>query len=234
MKKAIVLSSGGVDSTTCIGLAIEKFGIENVSTVSVYYGQRHSKELECAKDIAEYYKLDHRVIDLSNTGIFDDSNCSLLKHSTANITYKSYAEQMIDNGIVNTYVPFRNGLILSAVVALALSLYPDDTISVYLGIHADDVVNSAYADCSIEFSEYMNKAVLAGTYNKVELVSPLVTFNKSQVVAEGLRLNVPYGLTWSCYEGGDKPCGKCATCLDREKAFRENGVKDPIYEIYKN
>lgn len=235
MERAVVLSSGGVDSTTCVGLAVEKFGRDKVSTVSVYYGQRHDKELDCAKRIAEYYRVDHYVIDLSNTGIFDNSNCSLLKHSTDAVEYKSYAEQVRDNVVVNTYVPFRNGLILSAVASFALSLYPNDDISVYLGIHADDVVNSAYADCSIEFSKYMNKAVLTGTYNKVRLVSPLVSFNKSQVVAEGLRVGVPYELTWSCYEGGDKPCGKCATCLDREKAFKDNGVEDPAYaEVYKD
>ena len=237
MERAIVLSSGGVDSTTCVGLAIEKFGKDSVSTVSVYYGQRHNKELECAEKIAKYYNVPHHVIDLSNTGIFNNSNCSLLAHSTDTIKHKSYAEQIFSDGdtIVNTYVPFRNGLILSAVAALALSLYPQDDISIYLGIHADDVVNNAYADCSVEFAEYMNKAVSFGTYNKVKLLSPLVTFNKSQVVAEGLRLGVPYELTWSCYEGGDKPCGKCATCLDREKAFKDNGVEDPAYaEVYKD
>ena len=236
MKKAVVLSSGGIDSTTCVGLAVEKFGVDNVITVSVYYGQRHNKELECAEKVAKYYNLDHKLIDLSNTGIFDISNCSLLQHSTDIIEHKSYGDQIAnnENGIVNTYVPFRNGLILSAVAALSMSLYPNDTIDVYLGIHADDVVNNAYADCSVEFSKYMNKAVSLGTYNRVKLVSPLVTFTKSQVVKEGLRLGVPYELTWSCYEGGDVPCGKCATCLDREKAFKNNGVEDPASGIYKN
>ena len=129
--KALVLSSGGVDSTTCISIAVDKLGKENVSTVSVFYGQKHSKELECAEKIAEHYGLKHYVLDLS--GILKYSNCSLLSHSTEEIKHKSYAEQIAEDGegMVSTYVPFRNGLMLSAVAALAVSIYPDDEVEIY-------------------------------------------------------------------------------------------------------
>ena len=226
-KKAIVLSSGGVDSTTCVGLAVMEYGDVNTSTVSVFYGQKHKKEIECARKVAEYYNLEHYELDLSN--ILQYSNCSLLEKSTEAIIHKSYAQQIAENGEgkVSTYVPFRNGLMLSAVAALAQSIYPDDEVHVFLGPHADDAAGNAYADCSIAFTDAMNKAINIGTYGKVILEAPLVNMNKAQVVETGLGIHVPYELTWSCYEGGDRPCGTCGTCIDRANAFKANGVEDP-------
>lgn len=225
--KAVVLSSGGVDSTTCLGIAIEKFGVENVVSLSCYYGQKHDKELECATKIAEYYGIPHYQLDLST--IFANSNCSLLKHSSEEVAKGSYYQQLrnLNGGIVSTYVPFRNGLMLSAVASFALGLFPEDNISIYIGAHADDAAGNAYADCSGSFIGAIKKAIKIGTYNKVTVEAPLVRLNKANVVFKGLELKVPYQLTWSCYEGGDKPCGKCGTCIDRANAFRLNGVEDP-------
>ena len=226
--KAVVLNSGGVDSTTCVGIAVDKYGYENVTTLSVYYGQKHSKELECAKQIAKYYNVAHYEVDLSTVMQF--SNCPLLKQSNEKIQHKSYAEQIAENGegMVKTYVPFRNGLLLSAVAALAVSLYPHDEVEIYYGAHADDAAGSAYADCSPEFAEAIGKAILIGTYNKVHLVAPLINLNKAGVVKIGLELNVPYELTWSCYEGEEIACGTCGTCIDRQNAFIANKCLDPI------
>lgn len=230
MKKAIVLSSGGVDSTTCVGIAVKDVGSENVSTVSVFYGQKHNKELECADKVAEFYNVKHYVLDLSN--VLQYSNCSLMKNSTEDIPMMSYAEQIEKNGEgkVSTYVPFRNGLMLSAVAALAQSIYPDDDVDIYLGAHADDAAGRAYADCSEEFTSAMNTAIVIGTYGKVRVVAPLVNLNKAGVVKLGLSIDVPYKYTWSCYSGGDKPCGHCGTCIDRAKAFEANGISDPALE----
>lgn len=229
-KKALVLSSGGVDSTTCIGIAVNEVGSENVSTVSVFYGQKHNKELDCAEKVANFYGLKHYVLDLSN--VLQYSNCSLMKNSTENIPLMSYADQIKENGEgkVSTYVPFRNGLMLSAVAALAQSIYPDDDVDIYLGAHADDAAGRAYADCSEEFTSAMNTAIVIGTYGKVRVVAPLVNMNKAEVVKTGLTLNVPYKLTWSCYAGGDKRCGKCGTCIDRAAAFAANHVHDPALD----
>lgn len=229
--KAIVLSSGGVDSTTCIGLAVDEFGKDNVSTVSFFYGQKHDKELVCAQKIADYYGVGHYVIDLS--AIMKYSNCSLLQHSTDDIKHKSYADQIAEDGegMVSTYVPFRNGLMLSSVAALAVSLYPKEDVAIYIGAHADDAAGNAYADCSKAFTDAMEAAIGIGTYDKVHVVAPLVEKNKADVVKTGLKINVPYELTWSCYEGGDKPCGECGTCIDRAKAFEANGVSDPALEV---
>lgn len=225
--KALILTSGGVDSTTCLAIAIDKYGKENVSSLSVYYGQKHEKELECARKVSEYYDVKHYEIDLSS--IMQFSNCSLLKKSSEDIEYGSYADQLnkSNNLPLDTYVPFRNGLFISAVTSLALSIYPNEQVNIYCGIHSDDS-GSAYPDCSTEFNEAMREAVYYGSGKLVDLVSPLVKLKKKDVVKWGLELKVPFELTWSCYEGNDEACGKCATCIDRLKAFEANGVKDPI------
>lgn len=231
--KALVLNSGGVDSTTCVGIAVDKLGPANVSTVSIFYGQKHVKELQCAKKIAEYYDLLHYELDLS--GILKFSDCPLLANSTKEIKHESYVDQIAKNGegMVATYVPFRNGLMLSSVAALAMSIYPDEEVEIYLGAHADDAAGQAYADCSKDFTDAMYQAISIGTYGKVKVVAPLVAMNKAQVVNVGWGLHVPYELTWSCYEGGEKQCGTCGTCIDRINAFAINGIKDPVaYETH--
>ena len=227
-RKALVLNSGGADSTTCVGIVVNSEKYSEVATVSVMYGQKHSKELKCAQNVADHYHLNHYELDLSSVLRF--SNCSLLKDSTEHISEKSYVEQIAENGEgkVSTYVPFRNGLMLSAVAALAQSIWPDDEVDILLGAHADDAAGRAYADCSEEFTSAMNTAIVIGTYGKVRVVAPLVNMNKSEVIGTGLKLSVPYHLTWSCYQGGRKACGRCGTCIDRLNAFHANGVKDPI------
>ena len=227
LRKALVLNSGGADSSTCVGIAVNDIYSE-VATVSVLYGQKHSKELECAKKIAEFYGLKHYELDLSSVMKF--SNCSLLAGSTEEIPEKSYAEQIAENGEgrVSTYVPYRNGLMLSAVASLAQSIWPDDDVDIVLGAHADDAAGRAYADCSEEFTSAMNTAIVIGTYGKVKVSAPLVNMNKAEVIGTGLKLGVPYRYTWSCYEGREKACGKCGTCIDRLAAFHANGVEDPI------
>lgn len=227
MKKAIVLSSGGVDSTTCLSLAVDRLGAENVVTASIFYGQKHKKEIEAARKVADYYHVKHYEFDLSQ--IFQYSNCSLLENSTEEIVHESYADQIKENGIgkVSTYVPFRNGLMLSTAASLAASLFEEDDVDIYIGAHADDAAGEAYADCSEPFLKSMNDAISIGTYGKVHLVFPFADKNKAGVVATGLALKTPYELTWSCYEGKDRPCGTCGTCIDRAAAFAANGVKDP-------
>mgnify|MGYP005887310683 CR=1 FL=1 len=226
--KVLVLSSGGLDSTTCVGMAVDKYGKENVITASIFYGQKHSKELECAKKVAEYYGVKHIEKDIST--VMDYSDCSLLKKSTKEIKHKSYAEQIAEDGEgrVETYVPFRNGLMLSVATAIADSLFPKQEVEIYYGAHADDVAGRAYADCSIEFAEAISKAINIGTYGNIKVVAPLINMNKSGVVKTGLELKVPYELTWSCYEGGEKQCGTCGTCIDRKNAFKSNGIEDPV------
>lgn len=221
--KCIVLSSGGVDSSTCVSMAINQYGAENVATVTIYYGQTLKKEIESARKLADYYKLAHYEFNLSE--IFKFSNCTLLEHSSQEIVEESYEEQYDPKGIITSYVPFRNGLMLSVVATLAQSLYPKEECVIMLGNHASDF---AYADCSEAFTNKMSEAVAEGTYGLVHFVSPLVNMTKTEVVKNGLELGTPYGLTWSCYEGKEKACGKCGSCIDRRQAFINNGTIDPI------
>ena len=197
--KALVLFSGGVDSTTCLAEVIGKYGKDEVLALSVSYGQKHSKELEVSKRIADHYGVRYKRLDLAQ--IFADSDCSLLQGSESDIPKESYAEQLkkTDGKPVSTYVPFRNGLFLASAASIA-----------------NDAINSA---------------IYIGSGKQLRVIAPFVELNKADVVARGLELNVPYELTWSCYEGGDKPCGKCGTCLDRAAAFRANGINDPALEV---
>ena len=187
--KVLVLLSGGVDSSTCLALAKEKYG-DNVLALSMFYGQKHSKELQAAQAVADFYHVELLQMDLAK--IFAHSSCSLLQGSQENVPHEYGCNE------------------------------------IYYGPHADDAAGNAYPDCSIEFNEAMNLAVYLGSGRKVRLVAPFVAKTKKEIVAEGLRLDVPYELTWSCYDGGEKPCHKCGTCIDREAAFAANGVIDPL------
>ena len=226
-QKALVLCSGGVDSTTLLAMAVERYGAENVFALSISYGQRHEKEIESAKAVAAYYGVEQRFLDLS--AIFVDSNCSLLAHSTDQVPEESYAEQLDEsNGApVSTYVPVRNGLFLSSAASMALSL---GASVLFYGAHHDDWAGDAYPDCSIEFVNAMNLAITQGTAGQLHMEAPFVSWSKADIVKCGLELDVPYELTWSCYEGGERPCGKCGTCIDRNRAFEANGMRDPLLD----
>ena len=232
--KALVLSSGGCDSTTLVSLAVKNHGAENVITASLYYGQKHDKELKCAQAVADYYHVRHIEEDISSVMKYAGDVCTLMKDSKENIPLESYAEQIEKNGEgrVSSYVPFRNGLFLSIAAAYADSLFPGEEVEVYYGAHADDAAGQAYADCSPEFAEAMDRAISIGTYEKIHVLRPLIHLNKAEVVKLGLELGTPYQLTTSCYNGGEKACGKCGTCIDRINAFKANHIVDPIpYEI---
>lgn len=227
--KALVLLSGGIDSTTCLALAVEQYGTENVLALSVSYGQKHDKEIRSARAAADYYGIPLRELDLA--ALFAGSGCALLKDNGIEIPKESYAEQLArtDGKPVSTYVPFRNGLFLASAASIALS---NGCGVIYYGAHSDDAAGNAYPDCSDAFNRAMNEAAFIGSGEQLRIEAPFIGKHKADVVAEGLRLNAPYHLTWSCYEGGDKPCGKCGTCRDRIAAFRANGVEDPVeYEV---
>lgn len=226
-QRALVLCSGGLDSTTLLARVIESYGSQNVVALAVQYGQKHVRELQSAQAVADYYGVPLKMIDVA--AIFADSSCSLLSHSDSEIPHESYDEQLSctqDALVVSTYVPFRNGLFLSCAASMALSL---ECSTLYYGAHHDDWAGDAYPDCSREFVEAMDSAIRLGSADQLHVEAPFVTWSKADIVAEGMRLGVPYELTWSCYEGGDEPCGKCATCIDRARAFEVNGLVDPLY-----
>lgn len=224
-RKALVLCSGGVDSTTLLAMAVREHGAGNVFALSISYGQKHMREIESAKAVAAYYGVEQRFLDLA--AIFSESDCSLLAHSDQDVPQASYAEQLEEAGgqPVSTYVPFRNGLFLASAASMALSL---GCSVMYYGAHHDDWAGNAYPDCSLEFVEAMASAVAQGTGGQLLLEAPFVMWNKAKIVARGLELGVPYELTWSCYEGRERPCGSCGTCRDRIAAFEANGATDPL------
>lgn len=220
----IVLFSGGLDSTTCLAEAIKIHGRENVIALSIYYGQKHRKEIEAAEKIVKYYGVKWEQLDLSY--IFAGSECSLLASSAEAIPDETYAEQLrkTDGKPVSTYVPFRNGLFLAAATSIAIA---KGCRAIYYGIHQDDAAGNAYPDCSEIFNQCMNLAIFFGSGQTVEIIAPFVDKTKADIVKRGIELGVPYELTWSCYKGEEKPCGVCGTCRDRARAFELNGIKDP-------
>lgn len=230
--KALVLFSGGLDSTVCLALAVKKYGAAEVAALSISYGQKHKKEIEASEKVAEFYGVEYRTLDLGE--IFKDSSCTLLEGAAEEIPHEEYSEQLKKTGgaPVSTYVPFRNGLFLSSAASVALSLGCSE---IYYGAHADDAAGNAYPDTSIAFNNAISEAIRLGSGNELQIVAPFIDKTKAEVVATGTSIGVPFELTWSCYEGNERACGVCGTCRDRIRAFAENGLKDPItYEGEEN
>lgn len=216
MTKAFVLLSGGLDSTVALALAMKE-NYDEVEAVSVDYGQRHIKELDCAREICGFYNIGQRICWL------EDMPKSMLTDPSRAIPNASYGDLPV--GVSPTYVPFRNGQLLSKVAALA-STYDGSSI-IYAGMHAEDAENDAYPDCTMHFLGAMAAAIYIGTYHKTRLNTPLVSMYKKDIVAMGINLGAPLHLTWSCYAGGEKHCGVCPTCRARWSAFYDSSVGDP-------
>lgn len=225
--RVLVLASGGLDSTCLLHKAVKEYGAENVYALNVYYGQKHHKEHDCFLWQLERLGIkNYESLDLSS--IFAGyKGCTLLQSSTEDIPHESYAEQLAKKpGVVSTYVPFRNGLFLSVAASIA---YQEGCDTIWYGAHADDAAGNAYPDCTEEFIQAMSRAIGEGTDFKVRLSGPWSQMNKAGVVAEGLKAGMTqedFEHTWSCYEGGDEPCGECGTCIDRKAALEANGLKN--------
>ncbi len=222
MSKAYVLLSGGVDSSTALAIANEDWD-GSVTGVGVIYGQRHTKELEQAEKVARYFGNEFITRDIgqfiSTGGLTDDA---------LDIPPVSYED--LPHGVSPTYVPFRNGTMLSLVAGMA-SVDPEAQ-AVYCGVHAEDGENWAYPDCTPEFMGGMANAIYIGTYHKVRLYTPLIFMKKHEIVTVGTRLGVAFEDTWSCYEGRELHCGVCPTCRARKQAFSIAELIDPtIYEV---
>lgn len=224
-KNAMVVFSGGIDSTTCLAMAIDLYGKERVKALSFTYGQKHSVELEHAKAIAKYYGVEHIIRDISDI-YKGNTTCKLLK-GNEEVEHTRYEDQTEANGhhAVDTYVPFRNGIMLAYAAAIAIE---KNCEVIYYGAHADDAEGNAYPDCSHAFNFAMNEAIREGTGGEVYIYDPIIDIRKNEVIARGLELNAPYHLSYSCYEGHKKPCGTCPSCRKRIESFLANGVTDPV------
>ena len=227
MARAYVLLSGGIDSSTCFYIALSQF--DEVVGVSVFYGQRHKRELEYARNLCDRSGMRHQVLNLS--GIIP--NTSLLTDATKEIPNISYSEI---EGLSPAYVPFRNGLMISAVASFAagewVQEHEDDTAvkdewAIFFGAHAEDAQNWAYPDCTPEFIGGMANAVWVGTDRTIRLHTPIEWLDKEAIIRLGESIGVDWAQTWSCYRGDDLHCGTCPTCRARREGFIKAEVKDP-------
>ena len=212
--KALVILSGGLDSTTALYWAIKEY--DEVETLTFNYGSKHNDiENEYAKKTCEKLGIKNTVIKI---GFINDYFKSDLLKSGGEVPEGDYSQE----NIKNTVVPFRNGIMLSIGAGFAES---NDCDVIILGNHSGD--HAIYPDCRPEFIENIEKAIYFGTDKHIKVVSPFCLKSKGDIVKIGNELGVDFSLTYSCYKGKEKHCGKCGTCRERKKSFELVGVKDP-------
>ena len=216
--KALVLLSGGQDSTTCLYWAIDRFGHGNVSAVSFDYGQRHRIELDCAAAIAEQAGVAHRCLPIDTfTALGGDAL------TDAGIAVKPEVDD--STGLPNTFVPGRNLIFLTYAAALAWQLGIANLVT---GVAQTDY--SGYPDCRAETLEALQQALRLGMESDVEIHAPLMHLSKKETVelARDLGGLEAMALTHTCYNGKRPPCGECPACVLRAKGFAEAGIEDPL------
>ncbi len=214
---AVCLVSGGMDSAVCAGIAAVDY---EVAFLHANYGQRtETRELTAFHALADHYKARARlVVDFAHLKAIGGT--SLLSNGPSVPVDGAPGAQ-----IPSTYVPFRNGLLLSVAAAWAEVL---GATRIFFGAVEQD--SSGYPDCRVEFIRAMTTAIQAGTKPETNIVieAPLVALSKGEIVRSGQHLNVPFALTWSCYTENDRACGRCESCHLRLKGFAEAGTRDPI------
>jgi len=212
---AIVLLSSGMDSAVCASIASQN---HRLAFLHFQYGQKaQEKELECFYKLVEFFKPEKfKVVELA---FFKDFGGSSLISDELEIPEKQ------EIGIPSTYVPFRNGVFLSIATAWAETI---EAKKIFIGVNEVDF--SGYPDCRKEFIEAFNQAIIKGTKpeTNIKIETPIINLTKKKIVELGLKLGTPFHLTWSCYRGGAKACGRCDSCRLRLKAFKEAGIEDPI------
>lgn len=188
---SIVLLSGGVDSTVALALTPNPVA----EAVTIDYGQTHRREIESAKQIAAHYNIPHTIITIKGLPL----KSALTGHSPIPETHAETPDA--------TYVPGRNTILLALAASRAETIGAQRIV---LGANADDA--AGYPDCRREYLEAFRDVLIAGTVNKVWVTAPLLHMTKKEILNRALELKVPVGLTWSCYRGGQQPCGRCGAC----------------------
>lgn len=214
-KKAVIIYSGGLDSTVLLHELNRVYGPKNVLALTFNYQSKHNKEeTKMAKKNCKHLGIEHRVINISQ----------ISKHLKSNLLLKGgkiprghYEEATMKK----TVVPFRNGIMLSIACGIAESF---GAKTVAIANHAGD--HAVYPDCRATFIEAMNEAMAYGTYEGVNILSHFKNSSKAEIVCYGKGLNVKFENTYSCYEGAKIQCGECSTCFERREAFALAGVKD--------
>lgn len=217
-QSVVVIYSGGMDSFTLLHLARAQG--RTVHALSFNYGQRHVRELDYARHVCAELNIDHRVVDitaihqlLQGSSLIDD----------APIPEGHYA----DESMKSTVVPNRNMILISLAVGQAASIGAGE---VWYGAHGGD--HAIYPDCRPEFVERMDQVCQIANYEPVHVVAPFLHSDKSEILAKGLALGLDYSQTWTCYNGRERACGRCGSCVERLEAFAAHDKKDPIpYEV---
>lgn len=219
--QAVILLSGGLDSTTVAAIARSEG--YNLRAMAFDYGQRHGRELESARAVSEYLGCEEFVVVSLSLALWGGSAL------TADIEVpKSRNAEAMQAEIPVTYVPARNTLFIAYALSYAEAT---DAEAIFIGVNAVDY--SGYPDCRPEYiAKYQELIDLATKKTveggRIELKAPLSGLGKGQIIQLGVKLGAPYHLTWSCYEGGDKACGACDSCQLRLRGFAEAGIEDPI------
>ena len=217
--KTVLIYSGGIDSTVLLYDLLNSG--HDVQALSVNYGQRHSKELDCAKSLCKQLNVEHHVADLTALN-------PLLSGSSLTSPHVQVPEgHYEDESMKATVVPNRNMILLSIATGWAMST---GASSVSYAAHSGD--RAIYPDCREEFADAMNSVMEIAGWDKVSLNRPFSSLTKADIVKLGYELDVPFEQTWSCYKGSQVHCGVCGTCVERREAFQLAGVTDPT--IYDN
>lgn len=214
-KKVVVIYSGGMDSYTVLHKAIQQ-GLTPYA-LTFDYGQRHIKEIDVAKEVCQELGVNHKIIDIS--AINQLIGGSSLTDSSIDVALGHYQEESMKS----TVVPNRNMILLSLAIGYAVSIGAEQ---VYYGAHSGD--HAIYPDCRPEFVEKMNDVAAIANYEKTEIFSPYLNSNKIGILKDGLAMGLDYSKTWTCYNGREKACGQCGSCVERLEAFAKNGITDPI------
>lgn len=216
-EKAVVIYSGGMDSFTILHRAHQD-GYE-LYPLTFDYGQKHKKEIEYARAVCDELNLPHRIIDITAINqLLQSSSLTSDKH----IPEGHYA----DDNMKSTVVPNRNMILLSLAIGYAVDI---GAAKVFYGAHSGD--HAIYPDCRPEFVRAMNAVSQIANYEPVEIVTPYLDGDKISILREGLAMGLDYSKTWTCYNGREKACGKCGSCVERLEAFTLNKAIDPlVYE----
>lgn len=217
-KKAVLIVSGGIDSSTLIYKAVRE-GYETYALTFIY-GQKHKREIESARKVCNTLKVAHKIIDISS--LKEVLSGSALTDSGVEIPEVPETAEYYET-LKTTIVPNRNSIFLSIAIGYAVSIGANH---VFFGAHHSD--RGVYPDCRHEFVEAFQYAErLANDNSLLVVTAPFVNMNKSEIVKMGIDLGVPYKETWSCYRGGEMHCGVCSSCRERKRAFQEAVVEDP-------
>lgn len=213
-KSSVVLLSGGLDSTVLLAKLVGEG--RRVLAMGVDYGQRHRREIDAARAICEKLGVPYRLADLrAITPLFGKNS---LTDTSVPVAEGAYDEA----GMKTTVVPARNLILISLATAWAISEKCD---SIAYAAHGGD--HTIYPDCRPEFADKLDAVVRISDWHPLFLERPFVAMDKADIVRLGAAIGAPLELTWSCYNGGEKHCGKCGTCVERREAFRAAGVNDP-------